>query len=106
MMSEFAGDEEILKEIMETFATTLPEMVAAIATAIANNDCKALEFSAHTFKGSASNFYAQAVVDSAFALENQGRAGVMTNALENYKVLENLTHEFTAELRSFLKKAG
>jgi len=106
MMSEFAGDEEILKEIMESFVTNLPEMIAAIATAIANNDCKALEFSAHTVKGSASNFYVQAVVDSAFVLENQGRAGVMTNALENYKVLEKLTHELTTELWSFLKKAG
>ena len=105
-MSEFAGDEEILKEIMESFVTNLPEMIAAIATAIANNDCKALEFSAHTVKGSASNFYVQAVVDSAFVLENQGRAGVMTNALENYKVLEKLTHELTTELWSFLKKAG
>ncbi len=69
------GDEELLKEIADIFLEDYPKVLAEIQAALACGDARRLEQSAHTLKGSAGNFGAKAVVETASRLEQMGRAG-------------------------------
>jgi HPt (histidine-containing phosphotransfer) domain-containing protein len=69
------GDEELLKEIAAIFLDDYPKHVAEIRAALATNDAKRLEVSAHTLKGAVGNFGAGIVFESAARLEQMGRAG-------------------------------
>jgi two-component system sensor histidine kinase/response regulator len=67
------GDEELLKEIAAIFLEECPRMLAAIRSAITDNNPRILEESAHALKGSVGNFGARAAVESALRLEQMGR---------------------------------
>lgn len=69
------GDEELLKEIADIFLEDYPKVFAEIEAALACGDARRLEQSAHTLKGSAGNFGAKAVVETASRLEQMGRTG-------------------------------
>jgi HPt (histidine-containing phosphotransfer) domain-containing protein len=82
------GDAELLKEIAVLFLEDYPRVLAEIRAAIAGGDARQLETSAHTLKGSASNFGAGAVVESALRLEQMGRAGQMNQSPDVLRSLE------------------
>ncbi len=65
-----------------------------------NGDCAGLRCSAHTLKGSASNFRAQATVQAAFRLECMGREEELGGVEQ---ALERLLHDF-ARLTPELEK--
>jgi HPt (histidine-containing phosphotransfer) domain-containing protein len=106
LMNEFAGDEEILAELSDSFIAELPKMMAAIQDSISSNDSKSLEISAHTLKGVVANFQAPAVKQAAFLLETQGREKNFEGVDENFKKLKVIIDEMIVELWSVLKRAG
>ena len=57
-----------------------PKWMADIEDAISRHDAKALMASAHTLKGSVSNFIQTGPYDSAMQLELKGRAGDLSGA--------------------------
>ncbi len=64
-------------------------MVSQIRAAVAAGDADALQRSAHSLKGSVSNFGADAAYHAAFALEVMGRSGDMGQAKTGLVALED-----------------
>lgn len=106
LMNEFAGDEEILAELRDTFIGELPKMVGAIKSAIAAADAKALQMSAHTLKGAVINFQVPLIKDATFTLEKQGKDKNMNGAAENFAKLQGLLDELLIELGNLLIKVA
>ena len=94
------GDKELLGELVAIFLEETPSMVAEIKEAIAQNDAKALEYSAHTLKGSVGNFGAKNVIEAAFVLEKAGREGDLTGTEAALVVLEQSLSELEPILSS------
>ena len=106
LLNEFAGDEEILAELRDTFLGELPKMLARIDSAISRADAAALESSAHTLKGAVSNFQTPPVQMAAFALEKQGHEKNLNGAADNFAHLKSLLDELLIELDSLLTQVA
>lgn len=88
ILDRVGGDEELLREITEIFLSEYPELLQEIRDAIRAQDPRRLEHSAHTLKGSVSNFGAAAATEAAFQLEAMGRRGDLHDAHEALRALE------------------
>lgn len=84
----------VLEMVVEQFLKVSPDQVQAIEKAIASGDCRALELTAHTFKGSLLNFGAGRAAAVAEKLEFQGREG------ESLETAPALLEELKAEYGS------
>src|SRR5688572_8557274 len=73
VLERVGGDDELLREIIDIFLEEYPGLVADIVSSLQNRDGHALERSAHTLKGSVSNFGARAAARAAHDLELMGR---------------------------------
>ena len=69
------------------FMEDVPNMLAEIESAVRNGDSDGLRKSAHTLKGAVSNFSAQNAQDAAWALEQIGRSGDLSEAVGAYNLL-------------------
>ena len=58
-----------------------------ISQEISDGDCKALEYAAHSIKGSISNFSAKKAFEAALRLEMIARKGELTDARKTYNEL-------------------
>lgn len=94
------GDKELLGELVELFLEESPSMLAAIKGAVAQHDTKALEYSAHTLKGSVGNFGAKNVYEAAFVLEQAGRAESLSGTEVAFATLEKALQELEPILSS------
>jgi HPt (histidine-containing phosphotransfer) domain-containing protein len=94
------GDLELLAELAELFLYDAPGLVDEIRRSAREGDAPALQRSAHTLKGTASNFRAQATVQAALRLECMGRDQDLGDAEQ---ALERLVHELE-RLRPQLQK--
>ena len=81
-------DMEFLAETVEIFSEDAPRLLSEIRDAVDRQDSSALASAAHTYKGMAANFCAQAVVDAALALEMMGRSSALAGAAEALSTLE------------------
>ncbi len=88
MLDRFEGDIELAREVVELFLEDCPRRLAAVRAALAHGDSGALEFAAHSIKGSVSNFGAAAAVVAALRLEIIGRTGDLSHATEACAALE------------------
>jgi CheY-like chemotaxis protein/HPt (histidine-containing phosphotransfer) domain-containing protein len=88
VLRRFDGDRELLREVAALFLKDAPDHLVEIRRAISQGDGPALERAAHTLKGSVGNFSADSAYGTAFALEQMGRAGDFTRALEALTELE------------------
>ena len=88
VLDRVGGDESLLKEITEIFLAEYPALIADIRDAIDKQDAVKLEHSAHTLKGSVSNFGADAATDAAYQLEVLGRRRSLDQAPEAFRELE------------------
>jgi HPt (histidine-containing phosphotransfer) domain-containing protein len=79
-LERVGGDFELLQEIAKLFLEHSPELVSEMRTALEAGNAKALEYAAHSFKGSVGNFGAEACYDAAFQLECLARKGDLTAA--------------------------
>ncbi len=87
------GDIELFKEIANLFLESLPDYIARIQKAIADNDSDATEQAAHGLKGSVGNFGAKQAFEAAYGLEVMGKEGRLAKAEE---ALQNLEKELKA----------
>lgn len=94
------GDKELLGELVELFLEESPSILADVKEVVAQNDAKALEYGAHTLKGSAGNFGAEDACEVAFVLEKAGRAGSLSGAETALVALEKALHELEPILSS------
>jgi HPt (histidine-containing phosphotransfer) domain-containing protein len=99
------GDLELLDKIVARFMDTCPKHLQNIEDAIAKQDAKALEFSAHALKGAISNFFANPAREAAFRLEGLGRDGKLADARQAFEILQTETEKLREALAIFGKEA-
>ena len=99
-LSRVGDDVELLREISTLFLEDCPRGLADISAAIDRGDSVKLESAAHGLKGAVANFGAQAAVESAFQLEQMGRAGQLSDAPRMLRTLESALEALCAELKS------
>ncbi|HYO83210.1 MAG TPA: Hpt domain-containing protein [Bryobacteraceae bacterium] len=88
ILDRVGGDEELLREITEIFLSEYPGLLEEIRTAVDTRDTGKLEVSAHTLKGSVSNFGADAATAAARDLEAMARKGQLDDAPNALNALE------------------
>jgi PAS domain S-box-containing protein len=98
------GDRDLLKEVASLFFEDTPRLLTEVRNAIQRGDGKALERSAHTLKGSVSNFGARVAFEAAFSLERMGRNGDFARASEVYVQLERQVTLLVPALETVLKE--
>jgi CheY-like chemotaxis protein len=96
------GDAEFLKVLAQTFLDSAPALLADVRAAVAGGDAKKLRAAAHSLKGSACHFGAQAAVEAALRLEQQGDCGELAGADEAVAVLEHGLRSLETELTGFI----
>ena len=101
----FEDEKDILAELIKDFFEELPAMMNPILKAIQISDASALQISAHTLKGSVSNFFSAKCVEKAHFLEKMGREGVVDKSLaeNSYKELESELKVLHVDLIEFSK---
>jgi len=99
-LARVGGDLDLLKEIGALFLEEYPRELEDLRTAVATGDARLLERTAHGLKGSVANFGARAAVDSAFQLEQFGKAGKLDQAPAALAALERALKSLHAELSS------
>jgi len=98
------GDRELLKEVAGLFFEDTPRLMTDLRNAIQRGDGNALQRSAHTLKGSVSNFGARAASDAAASLEQMGRNGDFAKAPELFGRLELQINLLIPALETLLKE--
>ncbi|HVW39251.1 MAG TPA: response regulator [Pirellulales bacterium] len=87
-LKRLCGDEQLLDDLVQFFLDDSPELLGEARAAIERHDAKALERTAHSLKGLASNFGAQETVSAAAALEEIGRNAELAGAESACQSLE------------------
>jgi PAS domain S-box-containing protein len=91
------GDTELLHDLLRIFAKSAPATLERLRSAVELKDASAIELAAHTLKGSASNFGADAAVQASLRLELMARQGDLEHTGEAFRSLEQeIQHMLTA----------
>ena len=104
MHENFGADDDLIREVAETFLAGLPEMLSAIESAIATSDAKNIDASAHTFKSTVAMFGAAPLVTIAQDVENCGRTQNLGSVALKYKQLSVLTVRLTKDIQELILK--
>jgi HPt (histidine-containing phosphotransfer) domain-containing protein len=86
VLARYEGDKEMLREVAQLFVDDSPQVLEAVRAAVASRDPKAIHRTAHTLKGTVSNFLAaedvtggddpaQEAATAALVLERMASAG-------------------------------
>lgn len=89
---QFNGDKEILNQFLNICIQELPERIAQLKQAIAENDSTSIKINAHTIKGISLNMGATALRQAAIDLEN---ACIKKDMKMIHMFFEILEHEFS-----------
>jgi HPt (histidine-containing phosphotransfer) domain-containing protein len=95
-------DEDLLAEIAGLFLKDAPEMLAAVAGAVAVGDADAVNRTAHRLKGSILTFGAEHAATLALSLEEAGRNGALANAQADLARLAQAVARLRTALESYL----
>lgn len=105
VLDNFGDDMELLKSTVSLSISLLPKYLAEVEKAIATEDTKALEVSAHTLKGSLSIYLFKPITQLAFELEVMGREGKLQEAPRVFAKLSAQFKPFLQELENFNKES-
>ncbi len=102
LLARLMNDEELAREILAVFIIDMPEKIAALQAAVHNGDAIQIKDQGHTVKGAARNISAQALQETAWQIEEAGRASQISQAAallpllaSQYQELEKAIKEFT-----------
>jgi HPt (histidine-containing phosphotransfer) domain-containing protein len=76
------GGEEFLGELIDTFLTEAPTMLATIRSSIEQGDADELRRAAHTLKSNAATFGAEVLAERCRELEDRAKGGELGGAGE------------------------
>ena len=99
-LSRVGGDAELLREIAQLFIDEYPRVLDELRDAMARQDARGIERTAHGLKGSVSNFGALAAVEAARMLEALGRAQQLAEVSHVIHTLELTLTALRPELES------
>jgi two-component system sensor histidine kinase/response regulator len=91
LLERLGGDRETMIDILATFLEDVPVHTGALETAIEESDLSRVRFHAHTLKGSAASFGANALRSAVALLEVDATEGNLNHAREG---LERIRAEF------------
>ena len=100
-VTRLGGDVLLARELVALFLVECPGMLAAVRDSVENGSADDLRRTAHFLKGSMCNFTDRAPVTTAFALEQQGAAGRLTDAPAMLAQLELEMADLVAAMRQF-----
>lgn len=103
LKTHFAGDEEMIGELVEVFSETYIETLSELKNAIENNDLEVIERSAHSMKGMVANFFAKKIQDDCYEAEQMGKTNNLKNINEVVNQIEQDIPILLQELKSFLE---
>jgi two-component system sensor histidine kinase/response regulator len=104
LMERLDGDLELISELVQIFLEDAPQLVEELGTAIARGDATQVNRSAHSLKGSASNFSAGPVVASASRLEQIGKLGDLSLAEAEFETLEANLRALEQDLKALVSE--
>lgn len=93
------GGTSLLGKMIDAFTGSSPQRVDAAVEAIANDDLKTVNYSAHSLKSSAANFGATRLVELVSELETVAREGNASRSAELVRDLPALYDEMVASLQ-------
>ena len=93
---------DFAKELVETFLTDAPNMVAELKAAVDANDPDMFRRAAHSIKSNASLFGAHALADHARSLELSGLSADTAQTATEIATLEAEYDNAATELRAYL----
>ncbi|MGC8879751.1 MAG: Hpt domain-containing protein [Anaerolineae bacterium] len=89
-LERLGGDENLLLELMEMLLDQIAEGIVCLSEAIERGDARGVEQTAHSLKGASASLGAERFRQSAFQLEQIGRSGNLSDAVN---VLAKLQEE-------------
>jgi two-component system sensor histidine kinase/response regulator len=95
------GDWDLLREIIEVFASHAPLWMADIRDAIAREDAARLRLAAHTLKGALGHFGVGTVYNQAEQLETMGHNRNLTGAAQAWERLDQQVERLLRGLAQF-----
>ena len=102
LLERVDNDWDFLAETVEMLSTDGPGVLDAIRQSVVSGDAAAVGRAAHTFKGLVANFCAPDVQESAFALEQAGKAGDLSGSSVAVEELRARFDALVAALTAFL----
>lgn len=100
------GERELLGELVEIFQSNLEERLAAIRTAVANQDLLALATAAHAIKSPVGTLSAEPAFDAILKVEQLARSGDVTAFEAPLNNAFNEISRLLPELDAFMGKNG
>jgi signal transduction histidine kinase/DNA-binding response OmpR family regulator len=104
-LAQMDGDAHLLAEMAGLLLQDCPRQLSAIRTAVANEDSKLVERTAHKLKGSLGIFGAKEGFEAALCLETMAAGGDLTRAQETLGVLEEALKRLTPVLEGIAGQA-
>ena len=80
LLDSVGGDAEFLKELVDAYLASTPDLFAAMRKAAAEGDAPALQRAAHSLKSGSTNVGALAFAAQCKELESIGRSGELDGA--------------------------
>jgi HPt (histidine-containing phosphotransfer) domain-containing protein len=88
LLKQLAGDQALMKLILQTFRSEWPRRLAGIHAALLQRDQAVLIRHAHTLKGSARQLSAAAAAAASARVEHAARQGVLSAGASDLDALE------------------
>jgi two-component system, sensor histidine kinase and response regulator len=99
-LERLGGDRVLYDELVEVFKKECPTFAAEMRGAVEARDLKALERSAHTLRGAASNLGAVALSEAALELERLARSEELDSAASQLQILQKEIERLLSELEA------
>ncbi len=99
------GEAEIMHDIVEEFASTADDLVAAIGASLTTRDARAAKRAAHTLKGSGGIIGAEGLRVRCVAIERAAAAGDLASVAAQLPALEEQRTTTLARLRELVAAA-
>ena len=98
LLARVEGNRDLLMKLVDIFRGEYPRLLANLRHRVETGDTKGVEETAHAIRGMVGNFGARSAADAAAALEEMGRAGVLTGARADVARLERGVNHLEKEL--------
>lgn len=102
MSQNFAGDDEIIRDIIQEFLAQQQNYWRNLTAAIEQKDMKQIEVSSHTLKGLFATFGSVQARDFALEIETQARNGQLEGVADLSQKIAPLLENLCAELKAYL----
>lgn len=100
------GDTDFLRELIEAYLDSSPDLIGSMWQAILSGDSSALQRAAHSLKSGSASFGAMTFASACKELEELGKMGMITQAEEKLKSLEAAYSEVVVALQARMQQAG